>query len=211
MPRSVPTPIFHFTHVDNLPGIIGHGLRSDTSCQQDGSIKVEIGSTEIKRRRRANPVPIGPGGCVADYVPFYFAERSPMMYALHRGAYEYQGGFDEVVYLVSDLESLTSADCRWVVSDRNASLKVATFVGPDGDLDTHVDWELMGARLWYNTEAEPDRREIRMAECLAHGVVPWDAIRRIVTKTGQTKQYVEQLLSRHDESQPVTVGRSWYF
>ena len=30
-------------------------------------------------------VPIGPGGAVSDYVLFYFAPRSPMMYAIHRG------------------------------------------------------------------------------------------------------------------------------
>jgi len=47
-------------------------------------------------------VPLAPYGCVADYVPFYFAPRSPMLYKLHKGGVpNYTGGQDPLVYLVS--------------------------------------------------------------------------------------------------------------
>jgi hypothetical protein len=170
--RPVPTPILHFTHVDNLASIAEGGLMSDAACQREARTATEIGSLDIKARRRRQQVPIPPGGLVADYVPFYFAPRSPMMYALNSGAYEYRGGFESVVYLVSDLESLTSAGCHWVVSDRNASLALASFVGADGDLDGHVDWELMRARYWSNTDEDRDRAARRAAECLVQAPCP---------------------------------------
>ena len=44
---------------------------------------------------------------LSDYVPFYFAPRSPMLYAIHKGKVEgYTGGQGEVLHLVSSAESV---------------------------------------------------------------------------------------------------------
>ncbi len=85
MKRPVPTPLYHFTHVSHLASIVKDGLLSDTDAVRTGALIVEVGHAGIKERRRGRMVPIGPGGAVSDYVPFYFAPRSPMMYAIHRG------------------------------------------------------------------------------------------------------------------------------
>jgi ssDNA thymidine ADP-ribosyltransferase, DarT len=46
----------------------------------------------------APQVPLAPYGCVADYVPCYFAPRSPMLYKLHKGGVpNYSGGHVPVV------------------------------------------------------------------------------------------------------------------
>jgi hypothetical protein len=211
MARPIPTQIYHFTHVRNLPGILVAGLLCDRACQVAGSTQVEIGSRGIKERRRQRVVPIEPGGCVGDYVPFYFAPRSPMMYTLSRNNYDFRDGFDEVVYLVSSLERLTEVDVRWIVSDRNAALGVADFVGRDGDLDSHVDWPLMRVRQWGQTERDPERPDRRMAECLAHQAVPWMAVERIVTKTSATRDTVRAILAERGHDREVSVGADWYF
>ena len=73
-------PIYHITPVEHLPIIIGEGgLRCDVVAQKVAT--VNIAHKSIKARRLKKAVRVGPGGVVADYVPFYFAPRSPMLYA----------------------------------------------------------------------------------------------------------------------------------
>ena len=79
--------LFHFTHVDNLPAVLDAGaILSDTVVVANGLLANEAGDPEIKQRRRERVVTCPPGGVVADYVPFYFAARSPMMYKLWMGS-----------------------------------------------------------------------------------------------------------------------------
>ena len=110
MPRPVPTPVLHFTHIDHLRDIATHGLLSDTAAQSRHLLTQEVGNREIKERRRTTVVPVPPGGVVADFVPFYFAPRSPMMYAIHKGNVpEYPRGLGPLIYLVTTIERLRHA------------------------------------------------------------------------------------------------------
>ena len=159
MPRPTPTPVLHFTHITHLPDIAAHGLLSDTVAQARGLLTSEVGNREIKERRRARPVPIAPGGVVADYVPFYFAPRSPMMFVVDRGGVpEYSGGIDPLAYLVTTVERLVETECRVLTTDRNAVLGLARFrVGAD-ELDDLVDWDLMRARMCGTPSMSPTER-----------------------------------------------------
>jgi hypothetical protein len=212
MPRPVPTRVVHFTHLGHLPGVVSHGLLPDTVAQERGLLTTEVGNRDIKERRRRRVVPVPPGGVVADYVPFYFAPRSPMMYAIDRGNVpEYAGGIDPLVYLVSTVERLQEVGCTVVTTDRNAVLGIATFrQGLDG-IDTGVDWQLMEATWWNNTVQEPDRMERRMAECLVHQVVPWEAFTEVRVRTDARRLEVEALLGPGIAPGRILVTPHWYF
>ena len=120
--------MLHFTHVDHLVAVAQHGLLSDTVARACGLLTNEVGNREIKERRRRRVVPIAPGGVVADYVPFYFAPRSPMMYSIHRGNVpEYPDGIEPLVYLVTTIERLFVLGCAVLTTDRNAVLGYAEF------------------------------------------------------------------------------------
>lgn len=81
--RSPERIIMHFTHVRNLPGILAAGcLHADNRVDRRSALAVEAADLEIKNSRRAIRIGLAPFGCVADYVPFYFAPRSPMGVAL---------------------------------------------------------------------------------------------------------------------------------
>jgi ssDNA thymidine ADP-ribosyltransferase, DarT len=212
MPRPVPTRVLHFTHLEHLPRVVAHGLLSDTAAQARGLLTTEVGNREIKERRRRRPVPVPPGGVVADYVPFYFAPRSPMMYAIDRGNVpEYVGGIDPLVYLVTTVERLQQTGCSVVTTDRNAVLGLAAFRQGLEGLDAGVDWQLMEATWWNNTIQEPDRMERRMAECLAHQVVPWEAVTEVHVRTNARKAEVEALLGQGMTPGPVLVTPDWYY
>ena len=78
--------IMHFTHVRNLAGILRAGcLRADASVDRGSALQVEAADLGIKASRKEIRIPLAPYGCVADYVPFYLAPRSPMLFKLHKG------------------------------------------------------------------------------------------------------------------------------
>jgi hypothetical protein len=46
---------------------------------------ISIAYEGIQQRRSEIEIPIPPYGILHDYIPFYFAPRSPMLYAIHKG------------------------------------------------------------------------------------------------------------------------------
>lgn len=101
---SVPSKVllYHVTHYSNLPGIIRlGGILCDARLEElFGEVShVNIAYGQIKQRRAMTPAPCVPNHTVANYVPFYFAPRSPMLYAIHAGFVSgYTGGQDEIIY-----------------------------------------------------------------------------------------------------------------
>ena len=155
---------------------------------------------------------MGPGGVVADYVPFYFAARSPMLYTINRGNVPaYQDGQDPLLYLVTDVARLQAAGCRFVFTDRNAYYQTATYAEDPADLDQLVDWPLMEATMWNNTAAEPDRMERRMAEFLVHGSVPFSAVMSVGVRSEATASAVTEVLGTFDDPPEVLVRPGWYY
>jgi hypothetical protein len=214
MGRPTPTTVVHFTRVEHLPTIVTSGLLADSSAQSQGVLNIEVGNTGIKARRAERRVPVAPGGFVADYVPFYFAPRSPMMYSIHMGNVPtYSDGCDRLVYLVSTVERLQELGVTILLTDRNAVFTYADIVRFDGRWppDDFIDWPLMKATYWNDTLDDPRRMERRMAECLVHSVVPWEAFDRVVAKSNAVASEARTALSAAGSSITVSVGREWYF
>jgi hypothetical protein len=214
MTRPTPTTIFHFTRVEHLETVVQQGLLCDRRAQSDGLLAIEVGNTGIKARRVGREVPVRPGGVVADYVPFYFSPRSPMMNAIHHGNVPgYTEGTDRLVYLATTVERLLEVGLDPVLTDRNAVLDYTEFIQlRDGEpADGFIDWPLMGQRLWFDTEAYPDRRERRMAECLVHESVPWNAVQFVGTKSQNVEDEVHGLVGTMGAGPRVAVRRDWYF
>ncbi len=108
---TMPTDIYHITHVDNLAAIVAEGgLWCDREAADRGVAKIGIAHQHIKERRARRRVPIGPGGTLDDYVPFYFAPRSPMLFSINGGFVEgYSDGQRSVIHLVSSAEVVSAA------------------------------------------------------------------------------------------------------
>jgi hypothetical protein len=202
-------PIMHFTHVNNLEGIMtSRGLHPDCVVRQEGVVR-ECGDQSIKERRRATPVKVPPGGVVGDYVPFYFAPRSPMLYVIHRGRVPtYQEGQDPLIYLVSSLTVIANSDVRWVGSDGNTAAAVSQHTDDWATLESMIDWPLMRAKQWNNTDDDGDRMRRRMAELLVHRFFPIDCVQYAVART---KHATEAANERFGGTLQVRTWPSWYF
>ena len=204
--------LFHFTHLDNLESIARRGLLADNRMPEDG-FKTEVGEPSIKERRRERAVPCGPRGVVADYVPFYFAARSPMLFSIHAGNVPtYEGGQDDIVYLVSRIERIVELGLPFVFTNRNAVLGSAAFSDDIARLDDEfVDWELMRQKMWDNTAEEPDRKQRRMAEFLVHRQVPWEALLGVVAFDEARSEQASRILDSARITTNVGAISRWYF
>lgn len=86
VPHRDPTLIFHITAIPNLAAIAAAGeMLSKSLVSQRGIQVADIAYQNIQGRRANRPVPIPPGGILHDYVPFYFAPRSPMLMTINSG------------------------------------------------------------------------------------------------------------------------------
>lgn len=205
--------VVHFTHLRNLPGILAAGcLQADSRVHRQSALVVEAADLEIKNSRRVIAVTLPPFGCVADYVPFYFAPRSPMLFKLARGGVPtYTEGQDPLIYLVSSVGTVVEAGLSVLFSDGNCAATVTQIFGDLGLLDSVVDWQVMRARMWNNTAEDPDRMRRRMAEFLVYERVPVTCLYGIVVRTQGMKEQVERMLAKHVHGLPVKVRPDWYF
>jgi hypothetical protein len=196
--------IVHFTHEDNLPAILEAGA---LLAPANAEPSVDVADADIKGRRQSIPVPCGPEGCVADYVPFYFCVRSPMLYRI-----KYEIEQRNLIYLVCDTADLEADDREFVFTDGNAAtFNLTTFSDDPADLDELVDWELMKAEYWNNTDADPDRKRRRQAECLVYGSVPIKLLRGIGVFNSAARERTQSVLEQAGVETGVTVVRNWYF
>lgn len=211
--RPALTAIYHITHARNLAGIAGRGgLCCDRIRIAEGITNVNIAHAGIKQWRMARAVKAGPGGVIADYVPFYFAPRSPMLYSINGG---YVAGYTEgqrlVVHLVSSAEAVKAAGLRFAFTDGHAPMAVSRHFDDLAHLD-EVDWSVMPLTFWNDTQDDPDRKRRRQAEFLVHGRCPWELIHEVGVMDAKIAEAVEGLLERMGGHRPsVKVHRDWYY
>ena len=218
-----PTPVFHITAIDNLASIARAGaLFSKTRAGAQGLAPASIAYQHIQGRRALRNIPFTPGGILHDYVPFYFAPRSPMLYTINQGnvpncAYRQ----DDIAHLVSSAQQIAGCGRPFVFSDIHAALDYARFFGNLGELN-EIEWQIFfeEPRLdgyciyWQNrhTPAHHARRlETRQAEFLVCEHVPLSVLREIGVRTKECETRVRAALAAGDWRPIIRVMPGWYY
>jgi hypothetical protein len=204
--------IFHITHLDNLSKILEGG---NLWCDNEKAKRVVqakgIAHENIKARRARKIVPACVGGSLADYVPFYFAQRSPMLCAIHnRRVVNYNGGQNLILHLFSTVEKVVERDLPFTFTDGHAEMATSKFYEEVADLDK-IDWEIMRAQVWRDTEDDGDRKRRRQAEFLVYNHFPIDLINGIGVISESIKNRVEQILNQANIQTKVVVKPHWYY
>lgn len=163
-----------------------------------------------------------PGGVIHDYVPFYFAPRSPMLMAINEGRVD---GCDyrqpDIVHFATTVEAIVEAGLAFVFYDHNATLDFADCYNDLDDLD-NIDWKLFYesprrdgyCAYWFSTANNPRyirRMETRQAEFLVHQGVPLDLVDCIGVYSETKAAEVRDILHKTGTRIPVEVKTDWYY
>lgn len=215
------TWIYHITAIENLPGILESGCLYASNHRPNDH--ASIANRDIQDRRAAKAVDMPPGGVLHDYVPFYFAPRSPMLCANHRGSFEGARPQDEIVHLVTTAQRIHEQELPYVFYDQHAITALATCYNNIDDLD-NIDWDLFferplrgGYAEYWQDRDDPrnprwlNRKAVRQAEFLVHETLDWQNIEFIGTMNKERTSEVQAILSEFDLETPVETKRSWYF
>jgi hypothetical protein len=207
MCRAIPL-IYHFTDLENLGGIFDVG---GLQCHRDAPTEVEVGNVEIKANRMQRRVGCGPGGMVCDYVPFYFAPRSPMMYTIMRGVEGVSMDQSRLIYFVSSTEAVCRAGLPCVYTDGNAAVLITKFYDDPDTLAENVDLPLMKQKMWNSTPEDPDRMRRRMAEFLVHKLLPLELVAGIGVYSQPVRDSVVSLADEMGWDARIVIRPRWYF
>lgn len=169
--------IFHITHFQNLPKILETGCLWCDTERTDRNLETKgIAYKAIKLRRARRNVPVSRGGFVADYVPFYFAPRSPMLCRIYKGEIEgYDEGQEPIIHLVAKIEDVDRAGLDFAFTNGHAEMLPTEFFECLQDLN-RIDWDLMQSKFWFDREDDMNRKWRRQAEFLVYRCFPTDLI-----------------------------------
>lgn len=224
MPAPRPIRLFHITALANLPAICNAGgLHAKNVGAAAGINYQNIAHAGAQGRRAQRTVPNPPGGVVHDFVPFYFAPRSPMLYAINGGKV---AGCDlrqqDIIYFETNVERVSVESPEFVFYDRNASLVFSAAYTDIMMLDEVVAWDLLTespqldgfCQYWQNKTGDSryaDRMEKRQAEFLVKSSVPLTSITRIGVIDTAHQAQVQTILQQSNVYLTVDVMPAWYF
>lgn len=222
---AVPNPVrlFHITAIANLPGICGAGaLLSKNGGAAAGIAYQNIAYQGAQGARAGRYVPDPPGGTVHDYVPFYFAPRSPMLGAIEKGnVADCAWRQADIVHLETTVAQITAGGTPFLFYDRNATLPYSQAFTDLADL-REVAWDLLTeeprldgfCKYWFDrprVARYADRMERRQAEFLVRGAVRLACFSRIGVVDDERAAQVRAILAAAGVNLPVIVMRDWYF
>lgn len=224
MPLLSPTRIFHITAIANLPSVLATGAllcKQEATAQGLAYQNIAHAGAQGARARKAAPNP--PGGLLHDYVPFYFAPRSPMLGAINQGnVVGCPWRQADIVHFETTVEAVTAQGLPFVFYDRNATLAYSQPCTDLSQLGDHIAWDLITeapqldgyCRYWHSkpdSERYSDRMERRQAEFLVKSQVDLNLMTRIGVFNLDKVVQVRTMLLQAQCALPVQAMPDWYF
>lgn len=184
-------------HWQNVEYILNNGMCCRGHELEDPNY-VNIGMRSLIADRHEYPVPIDGKGNLGEYVPFYFAGHSPMLYLIRDGKSGVeQRPQEDIVFILCTYQTIKAAGLPFLFTDKNAKIAVARFYEEEADFDK-LDWASIRAKNWASDNSNLARRDLKQAEFLIHQHVPVACIHALVVKTPERKKYFEEMIRNLD-------------
>lgn len=205
--------VFRITAVQNLEYILQNGLNCKKKAKTNDNY-VNIGSSEIINRRDTMIVKCFTSTVVNDFVPFYFAVRTPMLYNIITGHGIPAKPQEEIIYLCFKLIDLATDDFQWCFTDGNAADKITQFFTDLDDLEK-LDWHSIKTNDFRtnNADGDEDRKRKKHSEFLVKDHVPIEYLKAIVVKNQKIEGHVQDILNQLGLKIPVYINpyQKFYF
>ena len=134
-----------------------------------------------------------------------------MLYSINQGNVEgYDEGQGPVLHLVTSIKNVLDAGLGFVFTDGHGIMDFTDFYDDLKDLE-HVDWDVMKATYWADTEDDTERRRRRQAEFLIHEKLPFQYIEEIGVIDRTVQAEVESLMRASIFRPGIAVRRRWYY
>jgi hypothetical protein len=222
-PAPEQVRLFHITAIDNLPSIMQRGaLLAKNVAHTENAVYANIAHAGAQGARARKLMPTPPGGQLHDYVPFYFAPRSPMLMAIHGGkvagcAFKQE----DIVHFETTVANLLTLGQGYVFFDRNATLDYSKAYTDVRHLGA-VAWDLLHetpqldgfCKYFQNRRNElryADRMEKRQAEFLVRSEVLLGSLTRIGVCTDTAARRVRDIVTAAGVALRVEACPQWYF
>jgi hypothetical protein len=150
-------------------------------------------------------MPFNAGETIEQYVPFNFCPRSVMLFVIHRGHDDFQGGQDRVLHLISNIDTIRLTNEHCFFTDIHADLDYAEQIDDFSRIDELDINRIIKERYW------SDFKEEKQAEFLAFDSVQWQTIQQIGVKTQAIADEVTALLLTTQHKPDVIVKPEWYY
>jgi hypothetical protein len=220
---SSPLRIFHITPICNMPSIAKSRKIYAKSLLRKKEIEYgNIAYQGAQGKRATKMVAKPPGGVIHDYVPFYFAPRSPMLFTINNGNVpDCPHRQRDIVHFVTTVEIVRASHLTYVFYDYNATLTIATCFSDVKDLGK-IDWDLFHenpridgyCQFWHSRVDIPRyvlRQETRQAEFLIHAKVPLKLMTMVGTYDEEKAVEVRRIFQDAGVKLQVEAKPEWYF
>lgn len=198
--------LYRMVHSDNIRYILLNGICSSEHHLADPNY-INIGHSQLIQDRHIHNVPIPNGGRLGEYIPFYFAGHSPMLFMIMNG---FQGvrqrPQEDIVFIVSSVNKVKELELPFLFTDRNAKISVANFFEDEQEFDK-LKWDVITSQDWKNSESDIARRDFKQAEFLVRHFMPLSGIECLVVKTEEKKEILERIIAELPVSVPVYVDQ----
>lgn len=199
--------IYRMVHWSNVRFILENGMCYREHVNSDPNY-VNIGHNQLIRDRHEYTIPIDGAGTLGEYIPFYYAGHSPMLYLIMKG---FQGvtkrSQNDIVFIGIRINNIFNSTLEYVISDRNAKIAIAEFYNtPDGL--NYLKWEVIKSQVWKNDESFLSRQDYKQAEFLIRNHIPVNCIDFIVVKTEERKVYFDEMIAQLGLEIPVYVDNN---
>lgn len=193
--------IYHFTHIDNLPGLLKTGFlaKNHSSFPDEGNLS--IAEPGIQETRAKMKVTCGPGGFVHDYVPLYFGSLSLMLLGVVKKKNVDQ--FD-ILYFEYPISLVNRDDVVFTSASANTMLPPNFYSDPTNL--NHLNWNEIDSLRW--SSASDTLRHQRMAEVLVHNNLPLIDAQRVVVWNDWVKGRVEEIVKEAGVAFPKIEAES---